>query len=248
MTDLVLSDATTPRRAFLGQLAVVAAGVAATACASGGGSAAAGATAPTPSASPANLPKLAPAPPLPKIEFDDAWTNRLTGKYRAVFDSPDIEDGTAVFNAYSYMKGFEDMYHLADADVNAVVVIRHKAIPMALDGEMWSRYKLGEYTQTKEFGSDKWATRNPFLDAAPGDTADAEFSMSALTKRGVIFLGCALATQGLAAILARQTGDKADAMFDELRRHLIPGLTLQPSGIFAVMRAQASGCHYMRST
>ena len=84
--------------------------------------------------------------------------------------------------------------------------------------------------------------------AAPGDTVDAEYAMSALTKRGVIFLGCAMATQGMAGILAKRSGDKADAMFDELRRHLIPGLTLQPSGIFAVMRAQESGCHYMRST
>ncbi len=29
----------------------------------------------------------------------------------------------------------------------------------------------------------------------------------------------------------------------ELRRHLLPTVTLQPSGIFAVMRAQVAGCH-----
>lgn len=233
-----------PRREFIGQLATAAAALAATACVSGGALNAAAAT-PAPKDP---LPKLTPQPPLPNIEFDDAWTNRLTGKYRAVFDSPDIEDGTAVFNAYAYMKGFQDMYNLADADVNAVVVIRHRAIPMALDDEMWSRYQLGEYTKIKEFGSDRWATRNPFLNAPPGDTEDAAYAMSALTRRGVIFLGCAMATQGMAGILAHRSGDKADAMFDELRRHLIPGLTLQPSGIFAVMRAQAAGCHYMRST
>ncbi len=248
MTDLVVSDATTPRRAFLGQLAVMAAGVATTACASGSGGVPLGGAAPAPAASATDIPKLPPIPPLPKLEFDDAWTNRLTGKYRAVFDSPDIEDGTAVFNAYSYMKGFKDMYKLADTDVDAVVVIRHRAIPMILDDEMWSRYKLGAYTKVKAFNSDQWATRNPFYTAPPGDDEDAAYSMDALTKRGVIFLGCAMATQGMAGILAHRTGDKADAMFDELRRHLLPGVTLQPSGIFAVMRAQAAGCHYMRST
>ena len=236
---------TTPRREFIGQLATAAAALAATACVSGAGTLGAAAPETTPASA---GPKLPPMPPLPKLEFDDAWTNRLTGKYRAVFDSPDIEDGTAVFNAYSYMKGFKDMYKLEDSDVNAVVVIRHEAIPMVLDDEMWSRYKLGEYTKIKAFGSDKWATRNPFYQAAPGDEEDAAYSMDALTKRGVVFLGCAMATQGMAGILAHRTGDKSSAMFDELRRHLIPGLTLQPSGIFAVMRAQASGCHYMRST
>ncbi|MGH7669736.1 MAG: hypothetical protein ACRENQ_09610 [Gemmatimonadaceae bacterium] len=246
MTDsAVLSDTTTPRRAFLGQLAAVAASVAATACASGSGMMGVGSSAPAPAV---DTPKLPPAPPMPAIEFDDAWTSRLSGTYRAVFDSPSIGDGTAVFNAYSYMKGFEDMYKLQDSDVNAVIVIRHEAIPMALDDEMWKRYKLGAFAKIKEFGSDKWATRNPFLTAPPGDEEDAAYTLAALNKRGVVLLGCAMATQGMAGILARQTGDKADAMFDELRRHLIPGLLLQPSGIFAVMRAQAAGCHYMRST
>jgi intracellular sulfur oxidation DsrE/DsrF family protein len=233
-----------PRREFIGQLATVAAALAATACVSGGGTLAAGAV-PAPAGA---LPKLPDVAPLAPIEFDDAWTSRLSGKYRAVFDSPDIEDGTAVFNAYAYMKGFKDMYKLADTDVNAVVVIRHRAIPMALDDEMWSRYKLGEYAKITEFGSEKWATRNPFLNALPGDEEDAEYAISALTKRGVVFLACAMATQGMASILAKRSGDKSAAMFDELRRHLIPGLALQPSGIFAVMRAQAAGCHYMRST
>ncbi len=242
---------TTPRRAFLGQLATVAVGVAATACASGSATAAIGATAPTPSPAPtpaADIPKLPPAPPMPALEFDDAWASRLTGRYRAVFDSPSIEDGTAVFNAYTYMQGFKDMYKVQDADVNAVIVMRHMGIPMVFDDAIWAHYQLGKYTKLKEPGSENWVTRNPFWKALPDDKAGADFTLDALRARGAVLLGCALAARGFAGILAGQTNDHADAVFDELRRHLIPGLQLQPSGIFAVIRAQEAGCHYMRST
>ena len=233
-----------PRREFIGQLAAAAA-LAATACVSGAGGSVVAAAESVPAS---DLPKLPPMPPLPKLEFDDAWTRKLTGMYRAVFDSPEIDDGTAVFNAFSFMKGFEDMYKVADAEVNAVIVIRHRAIPMILDDELWARYKLGEYAKVKDPTTNQWAVRNPFWAPDPKDKSSADYAIETLVKRGVVLLGCALATRGFAGILALRTKDKPDAMFDELRRHLLPTATLQPSGIFAVMRAQVAGCHYMRST
>jgi hypothetical protein len=140
------------------------------------------------------------------------------------------------------------MYKVQDADVNAVIVMRHMGIPMVFDDAIWAHYQLGKYTKLKEPGSENWVTRNPFWKALPDDKAGADFTLDALRARGAVLLGCALAARGFAGILAGQTNDHADAVFDELRRHLIPGLQLQPSGIFAVIRAQEAGCHYMRST
>lgn len=234
----------TPRREFLGQLAAVAAAFAVTACASGG--VAASVAAPTPPAlgdSEANL------PPLPPLEFDDGWTSRITGRYKAVFDSPAIEDGTGLFNALIFMKGFKDMYKLSDSELSSVLVMRHQAVPMAMDDVIWARYALGEYAKVQDPVTDKWATRNPFWKAAPGDTTeDADYTLDALNQRGGVLLACAMATRGMASILAKRTRQKTDVVFDELRRHLVPGTQLAPSGIFAVMRAQEAGCHYMRST
>ncbi len=239
------SSPPTPRREFLGQLATVAAAFAATACVSGG----TGIGVAMPAALADAESKLPPAPPLPPLAFDDSWASRITGRYRGVFDSPEIDDGTGLFNALVFMKGFKDMYQLSDADVSAVLVMRHEAVPMALDDTIWARYGLGEYAKVKDYPSDKWATRNPFWKAAPGDTSeDAEYTLDALDRRGGVLLACALATQGMASILAKRTQQKSAAVFDELRRHLIPGVQLAPSGIFAVMRAQEAGCHYMRST
>ncbi len=242
-----LDSPSTPRRAFLGQLATAAAALTASACVSGG--ATAGGTGSVAASSTIEVPpKLPPVPPLPPLKFDDTWTARVTGRYRAVFDSPEIEDGTAIFNAYTFMQGFESMYGVRDADVNAVIVVRHSAIPMAFDDAIWDRYALGAFTKVKEPGTERWARRNPFWKAAPGDEQDADFTLEALEKRGAVVLACALATHGMASILAKRSHEKADAVFDELRRHLVPGVQLQPSGIFAAIRAQEAGCHYIRST
>jgi hypothetical protein len=232
-----------PRREFLAQVATAAAALAATACVSGNLALGTGTGSAQPT--PPSLPAL---PPLPPLEFDDTWTARVTGRYRAVFDSPDIDDGTAIFNAYSFMQGFKDMYKLADADVSAVIVFRHRAIPVAFDDAVWDRYGLGEYAKVKDPVTKTWARRNPFWKAPPGDKEGAEYALDVLQHRGTIVLGCALATHGLAGILAERTRLKTDAVFDDLRRHLLPGAQLQPSGIFAVMRAEEAGCHYMRST
>lgn len=243
MTAPSIPTSATPRREFLGQLATVAAAFAVTACASGGMGAAAASAAPAEGG-----PKLAPVLPLPPLHFDDSWTTRLTGRYKAVFDSPEIDDGTAVFNAYVYIQGFKDMYTLQDSDVSTVIVMRHMAIPMALDDEFWAAYGLGEYAKIKEPGTEQWALRNPFWKASPKDPEDAAYTLDALQRRGTVLLGCSFAAHGMASILAKRSKQKPNAVFDELRQHLIPGLELAPSGIFAVMRAQEAGCKYMRST
>jgi hypothetical protein len=218
------------RREFLGQLATATVALAGTACM--------GPRAMT----------AASAAPAPAPKPTDDWTARLTGKHKAVFDSPEIDDGTGIANAYVFMMGYKDMYGLTDADLSTVLVIRHGAIPMALDDTFWEKYDLGREARIKDPATKKWARRNPFYKAAPGDTENAAFTLDALHARGTILLGCGLAAGFMAGRIARKTGQTQAAVMGELRQHLVPGLELQPSGIFAVTRAQEAGCSYVRST
>jgi hypothetical protein len=152
-----------------------------------------------------------------------------------------------VANAFVFMKGYHDMYKLADSDISVVLVIRHEAIPMAVDDELWDRYEFGRDAKVKDPKTKKWTRRNPFWKAAPGDPNGAELTLDALRERGVILIGCGFAASYLASkIAARTKAPMADAMA-EVRAHLIPGLELAPSGIFAVTRAQEAGCAYVRS-
>ncbi len=223
------------RRAFLGQLATTAVALAGTAFASTG------------TAIAATSPGGGTAAPTPSRQ-DDSWTARITGKHKAVFDAPEVADGLVITNVWVFLKGFRDTRGLTDADLSAVAVIRHAAIPLAFDDAIWEKYGLGKRSKVKEPCTKAWARRNRFARAAADDQASAPFTLGALNDRGVILIGCALATQRMAGEIATQTKQRPDVVHDELRAHLIPGLQLAPSGIYAVTLAQEAGCSYVRST
>ena len=45
----------------------------------------------------------------PKTEFDISWTEKLTGKYRAVFDTPSIKDGSGVWRAGTWATHYKEV-------------------------------------------------------------------------------------------------------------------------------------------
>ena len=179
---------------------------------------------------------------------DDTWTARLTGKHKAVFDAPEVSGGVVVANAWVFLHSYTTARSLRDADLSAVVVIRHAAIPLVLDDAMWAKYDVGRHAKLKDPATKKWARRNVFWKAAVGDDANAAYTLDALRARGVILLGCELAVKRMIGSIAKRTDQPPAAVGEELRAHLIPGLELAPSGIYAVTRAQEVGCSYVRST
>jgi hypothetical protein len=72
------------------------------------------------------LPPLAPA-----AEWDLTWVDRLTAKHRVVFDAPEINDGTVFTNATVFMMSFAEVYKATDADMQAVLVMRHNGVAAA---------------------------------------------------------------------------------------------------------------------
>lgn len=233
----------TPRRDFLGKLATAAVAVAGTAYAGASATdAAAALQTPAPDAGvrPADSPAAQP---------DDAWFARITGKHKAVFDAPEIADGTIVANAWVFLKSYTEVHSLTDQDLSAVLVIRHAAIPLAFDDEFWAKYDVGKTAKLEDPATGKWARRNIHWKAAPGATSTpGAFTLDALRSRGAILVGCALAADRRAREIAKRTSQSDEAVMAEMRAHLIPGLELAHSGIYAVTRAQEAGCTYIRST
>ena len=233
----------TPRREFIGQLASSATLLAAGACAPAVASSGTAAS-PRPGAATAS-----------QTAWDDSWFGRLTAKHKAVFDSPQIEDGLAVQNATFFINGMRDALGAGVNDVQAVVVIRHRAIPMAFNDAMWAKYPIGDEYKVKEPGSDAWATHNIFLAASPGRATSAPTggdrprpNLQWLAANGHVLLGCDLATRNMSGALARRINGNRDAIYAELKANVVPGLILQPTGVYACIRAQEAGCAYVRST
>lgn len=166
-----------------------------------------------------------------EAEWDLSWIDRLTGKYRTVFDTPEINEGTVFTNATVFMMGFADVYKASDADMQAVIVIRHRAIPLAFNDAMWDKYGIGT-VQKVENGDRK----NPWTGELAG-----------MRGRGAILLGCNLAANRLVRETARRVGAQVEAVKTEMFANLVPGMILQHSGVFATIRAQQAGCAFLKS-
>jgi hypothetical protein len=242
-------DRSTPRRDFIGQLAASAIVLAGTACAAPGMAGQATEPAPTPAPRPA-------APPAP-MKWDDSWSTRLTAKHKAVFDSPAIEDGMVLSHATGYISGMRDALGAGVNDVQTVIVIRHGAIPMVFNDAMWAKYDIGKESKVKDYSTDKWATRNPFFTAPPSRANTParpapspdrpQANLLWLTEHQIV-LGCDRATRGFAAEYADRKKAKSQDVYEELKANLLPGVILQPTGVYAVHRAQEAGCTSIRST
>src|SRR5574337_1236066 len=129
----------TPRRGFLGRLALAGAAL--------------GLAGAAPVAAEAPAPSAAGADP----EFE-AWLRRLTGKHREVFDAPYAHGGLAAVWPRVYLMTMDATYPRERS--STMVIFRHDAIPLVMQDALWAKYSLGAMFDIKQ--GDAPATRNPF--------------------------------------------------------------------------------------
>lgn len=188
--------------------------------------------------------------PPAKIEFDTSWTQKLTGKYRAVFDTPSIEGGAGVWRAGSWVGHYKDVVKAVPADINPVIVIRHAGIPLIMNHEFWDRYDIAKENKVRDPMTDKKTKRNPVLMTVEEDKLPPSFADLALHKqiaRGVIVLGCNAAFGGMVAMVAKEEKLKFPEAREKALTMMVPGVILQPNGIFGVTMAQHNGCAFVNA-
>jgi len=221
------------RREFITQVVTAAAVVAGAGCA-----------APLAAASSGSVSQGAP--------FDDSWTQRVSAaKRRAVLDAPDIADGLALVHATFYRQGYHDQFGLGENDVIPVVVFRHLSPVMAFNDALWSKYALGERSKVVDPATGKDALRNPFIRVGKDEKnpiVPPDASIEALLASGVVMLVCNKAAMRLAGQVAQKFGKTVEDVRAEFRAAVVPGILLQPSGVYAVLRAQDVGCAFLKST
>lgn len=181
--------------------------------------------------------------------FDDTWARRVTAaKYKAVFDSPGVEDGLALVHATFFAQGYHEQFDAKPSEIVPVVVLRHMGTPLALNDALWEKYALGERTKLKDPATGADATRNPFARREEKGMVPAEASIEGLIASGAVVLACNKAAMRLAGIYAQKTNRDVEEVRAEFRAGLLPGVIYQPSGIYAVHRAQEAGCTFIKST
>ena len=196
-----------------------------------------------PSALPSFRPSVSPG-------WDLSWLDKLKGAHRAVFDCVQVNMGLGVLRACLWLKDYAEVYDAKPADLNPVVVLRHEAIWLAMDDVFWEQHKLGEETKTTDPATKAPIKRNPVIGANPLGlpAAMADDSLKKVLAAGTV-LACNLAfsLDVVPRVQEMMKLDEAKAREIALQ-HIIPGIILQPSGVFATLRAQEAGCHYLLAT
>ncbi|HVP71683.1 MAG TPA: hypothetical protein VMS45_10170 [Gemmatimonadaceae bacterium] len=216
----------TPRRGFLARMAAGAVALAASGLAT--------------SRADAEAPEM---PPM--SDWDNAWMTKIKGKYRQVFDAMEVHSGFPLVMTRIWLMTNTSGYGVPTKDLSAVTVLRHDAVCMAMSDSIWAKYKLGEQFEVNDPNTNKPAERNVF--AKKDSFAIPPFAMGAidaLQADGTIFCACNMAVLHFSEMTGGKVGVDKDAAYAEWKAGLLPGITLVPSGVAAVGRAQAHGCAY----
>jgi hypothetical protein len=182
-------------------------------------------------------------------KWDLSWMDRVTGKYRAVFDATAIEDGAGFLRAMLWKGQYSQVLGAGPGDLSAVFVARHEAIPLVMTQAYWDRYGVAKKNKVKHPFTDKATTFNPaLLPASELPPPLASFTLDGFLQGGGIILGCNLAFGDIVRTVAKEEKlSEADARKQALGM-LQPGVILQPSGVFATIRAQDAGCRYLKAS
>jgi intracellular sulfur oxidation DsrE/DsrF family protein len=178
----------------------------------------------------------------------DVWFNQIKGKHRIVFDVTEPND---IF-PFAWPRIFlvtNEKTGTTEKDCTAVVVLRHAAIPYAMDDSLWAKYKFGEFFKAEDPKTKSPSVRNPFWKPKPGDfkvpgIGEVAIGVNELQASGVMFCVCDAAMTVYSAIMADKIKMEPADLKKEWVAGLLPGIQPVPSGVWAVNRAQEHGCSY----
>ena len=131
--------------------------------------------------------------------------------------------------------------------MDAVLVLRAGAIWLVMDDAFWKQYAVGEKEDFKHRDNGTFLTANPIA-SAPADAKPerADMTLPRFMSGGNIVLACHLA---FGAVVAHVKKTDRLATDEEAEKKamgfVLPGVIMQPSGVFAALRAQEAGCSYI---
>lgn len=193
-----------------------------------------------------------PAGPSRELDspFDVTWTNKVTGKHRAVFDSVEISMGLGLIRALIWIKDYGDVYGAKPAEMSAVVVLRHNAIWLIMNDKFWAEHEIGKLTGITDPATKAPIARNPVIGANPFGLPPAladDSLKKALASGTVLACNLAFGLEVVPKVMSDLKLNDAKARETALK-DIVPGVLLQPSGVFATLRAQEAGCQYLLAT
>jgi hypothetical protein len=148
------------------------------------------------------------------------------------------------------MEQYKEVIRAADSDLRTVLILRHNAIALAMTQPFWDEYGLGKAKSVTHPLTQQPTDRNPALlgetDGVP--TPFSSFALPAFLARGGIALACNLAFADCVGLVKEKHSLSDQDARTRALRGLVPGVIMQPSGVFAAVRAQQAGAVYVRAS
>ncbi len=183
-------------------------------------------------------------------EWNVTWPSRLSGKYRSVFDCTEPESGYGVWRASAWTRQNMDVFKVPAAQVTPAIVLRHNAIILAMQQAFWDKYNIGTKKSVTHPLTQEPTKKNPAL-LDEKDGLPEPFSNAGLRKqldRGTVVLACNLALQDCIDLVKSTDKVSDDVARKQAIAYLVPGVILQPSGVFAATLAQQAGAGYVKAS
>ncbi len=172
------------------------------------------------------------------------WLDSIPGKYRQVYDMPELNNGMGLAWSWVFLLTGQQGYGVPESDLGVVIVLRHDAIPLALQDSAWAKYKLGEQFKIEDPDTKAPALRNPYY-PKPGGLPIPDAGLHQLIDRGVKVAACDMALTFYSAAVAKKMGLKPEAVKKDWVDAVLPGITVAPSGVLACNGAVSRGCVYV---
>ena len=185
--------------------------------------------------------------PLP-ADDPDQWFNQVKGKHRIVFDAT----GPHEIFPFAWPRVFlmtNASTGTPEKDNSVVVILRHEAMPYALEDKLWEKYHFGDMFKIQDPATKTASVRNPFWKPQPGTykvpgIGNVSIGINELQESGVMFCVCNAAMTVYSAAIAEKSHQEAATVLKEFQSGVLPGIQVVPSGVWAVGRAQEHGCAY----
>ncbi len=179
--------------------------------------------------------------------FED-WLGKIKGTHRQVFDSPHPEGGLPLAQTRVFLmtsgSGDKVQAGATDSDVQAVLVLRHASIPLAMKSDLWKKYDFAKVFDVQNPQTKEPITQNIFWQPKPGSLMLPGMGIDELMKDGVLIGVCDMAITVFSMGVAKKMNLKPDEVKAEWEAGVLPGIQIVPSGVLAVNRAQEHKCTY----
>lgn len=187
-----------------------------------------------------------------------AFTRLLRARrsIKQLFDATSPDGENLALHIHNALTGLERGFGIPSKQIMMVAALRAGANVLNFDDYAWKKYRLGTALKINDPVTGKPAERNIYFASRvapdgkyatddPNDphSIDKDWTLQALQQRGVQFLSCHVATEGMAgsAVKRLKLSVSPEAVARDLVAHMLPGVISVPSMVSAIPMLEVQG-------